>query len=446
VKKFIFFIVAFVILIALLLPGAVGVIAENQFRRLASSVEESTPEYRWVVDDYERGWFSSRAHYHLELSPALAAEMLADEDGFSGPLPLLASKAKIFHGPIFFAAMDEPGVSMWPALAHSIDAISVVGKDAIPTALPGSVHTRLGFFGKHSNVVALDPIETLYEEGGDPATIKWAGMRMTTHFNSTLDDLNFDGKLGAFEIEHPQIRLETQTLDISGQQRRSEYGFWTGDQSGKFGGLHIAGTDQPTVSMGELSWSAFVEVKDGLANQGADFRIESVEASGWVGGPVKLRARVNRLDPTAFGQLIRRMQSLAVAADEVPVSSGEMLEMVQALLGRGPEIDLEEFSIGTPDGVLSLRAHLELPDDIGGALAMMLANLDATVNFRVPAALADLLAAPSPEARGELRAQLQALVAAGLLLRQDDYLVMDAVLKGALLTINGQPMPLPLGF
>lgn len=441
-KKFIFLAITFVILIALLMPGAVGVIAENQFRSLANNVEESAPEYRWVVDDYQRGWFSSRAHYHLELSPALAVEMLADEDSVSEPLPTLASEATIFHGPIFFAGIGEPGVSMWPALAHSVDAISVVGEDATPTALPGSVSTRLGFFGKHTNVVALDPIETVYEEGRDPATIKWAGMRMKTRFNSALDELSFGGNFGAFEIQHPQIRLETRDLEISGQQRRSEFGFWTGDQTGKFGGLNITGTDQPTMSMGEMSWSALVEVKDGVANQGAVFKVESFEASGWAGGPVNLRARIHRLDPTAFGQILESMQNMAVAADEAPVTSSEMLDLVQALLSRGPEVDLEEFSIATPDGVLSLRAHLELPDNTGGALAMMLANLDATVNLRVPAAIADLLVAQNPEAHG----QLQALVAAGLLLRQDDYLVMDAALKGALLTINGQPIPLPLGF
>ncbi|NNF51066.1 MAG: DUF945 family protein [Gammaproteobacteria bacterium] len=438
-KKTLFFTLLLLAVVLLLMPAAVGVSAENQFRRLAANVEEAAPGYRFVVDEYERGWFSSRARYHLELGPQLVAEMLAG-DGDIDQLPTFASEAKILHGPIFFAGFGEPGVSLLPALAHSIDEVTVTGIDGEKIAIPGAISTRLGFFGHHVNVIAFDALTSSFDAGGQPAEINWEGMHLETHFNSSLDEVAFSGEIGAMGLVMNAIRVEIGTLQLGGEQQLTEFGFWSGDQSGRFAGFAMTTGDGPDFSMGQLSWSATISTDDRAVDQHVDLSVDFIELEGWRSGTARLLVTIDGLDAAAIGALIEKPERIFSAGGDGAV--GDIFgrfAFFEQLLAHGPSVDLEELSIVTPDGVLSVRARINVPETAQGTLAEMLANLDASANLQLPAALAELLALHNPEAG----AQLEGLVAAGLLLEKEGVLIMDVALKGALLTINGQPMALP---
>ncbi len=438
-KKTVVIVLIFAALALLIAPAVVGLVAENQFRRISDNVEGAAGDFAWKVDEYDRGWFSSKARYHLEPAPALMQKLMEDEDSVVASLPMITSEAEIFHGPIFFSARGRPNVSMLPALAHSVDVLSLIGSNGERVVFPGTVNTRLGFFGRHINIVDIGEIETPFDEGGHSGTVRWEGARLKTLFNSALDDLDFGGSVGAFSLTTPALQITTGQMELNAQQRMTKFGFWAGRQRGEFSGAQISSSDQGAMALADMSWDATVKVEDARVDQDIIFEVASLRFAGWDGGPFKLSARLDGLDATALGQLIEEMRFTYGTEDHDEFGGLAALAHLQELLMPGPELDLRELSMATPDGTVSLRARVTLPENESGALAQMLANLEATANLSAPAALAEQLAAQNPDAY----AQLQGLIAAGLLLRREDYLVMDVALKGALLTINGQPMPLP---
>ncbi len=116
-KKFVIVVIVFLTLLLLVVPGAVGLLAENQFRDLSSNLNNETPGLRLVIEDYRRGWFSSRASYRLRPDyPDLESHLSSDLDKFAG-LPSLIIEAEIIHGPIPFAALGREAVSYVPAIA-----------------------------------------------------------------------------------------------------------------------------------------------------------------------------------------------------------------------------------------------------------------------------------------------------------------------------------------
>lgn len=331
---------------------------------------------------------------------------------------------------------------MAPALAHSVDNVTLIGPDGEAAPAPGDISTRLGLFGRHTNTVDIGKVTMPLDEDGQTGTATWTGMKMDTRFTSSLDDLEFIGQIGSFELNMPHFQLRTGELLFDGNQRRTSYGFWAGRQNGSFGGMHIAGGDQGVMSMGKMTWDATISVADEQVTEDVILAIDRIEFAGWQGGPIRLSGNVSGLDAVALGEIAQTMQDLAMQPGMDTAQMSAALPLLSALLAAGPELTLRELSFGTPDGAVSITARLSFPATEPAALGAFILGLDGTVNLRMPEALTNRLAVLNPNAH----AQIQGLISAGLLMRSDDYLVMDAALKGGLLTVNGQPMPVPLAF
>ena len=67
----------------------------------------------------------------------------------------------------------------------------------------------------------------------------------------------------------------------------------------------------------------------------------------------------------------------------------------------------------------------------------LLLSTEGSANISIPAPLVDMALAMNPQAG--------AVVGMGFLLKNGDVYEMDAELKKGLLTINGAPIPIPLG-
>ncbi len=441
-KKILVAVLVIIALVLLVLPGAVGVVAENQFRKVSGNVQEVLPGLTWQVTDYQRGWFKSRAQYRLRVDPASLAQLLAEEETEFGQPFTLRNSAAIYHGPFFTAALLNERVPLSPALAHSIDSLEFVDASGTATVLPGAVSTRLGLTGRHRNLIDIQPVTIPIEEDGKVGRSDWAGMRMLTHFNSALDDFRFDGKIGKFELNMPQFQLDMSAMDFEGEQQLTEYGFWSGRQTGHFGGLRIDVPDRAGIALGPMTWDGHISVAGAAVEEDVVFEMERLEIAGWQGGPLVLSARIGGLNAPALGELLHSLQLIAGHQEPGEEAQAEILAAVQALLASGPDMHLRELRFGTPDGDLLFTAHVVFPESDPHGLGALILGLDATASLRLPTALVDRLAALNPDAH----AQLQGLQAAGLLLLNDDHLSLDAALKGGLLTINGQPLPLPMSF
>lgn len=444
VKKIVIVLLVLVALLLLLLPGAVGMMAERQYRALMVQSQELTPGLRYVVEDYQRGWFRSSARYRLEIEPAL---LLPEEEPQDLPPSFaLFSEADIHHGPVFLTALSAEGGQIGPGLALSLDRLSLRGPEGAVTALPGHISTRLGIFSRNRSDILLHAVDGTL--GREDTLLSWQGMQGKVRFDNALSDLSSDLVIGGFELSAPTWQVAMGEMHIDGRHQLTEFGFWAGAGSAEIAPLSMTAPAVGKLVLGPLSAEADVRVTRTTGSGQPAVTIdleesfEAVHVGEWLGGPLRFSIVIEDLDAAALGEISAAVQELDSPAHAEDASPAMLLDHMQALLVHGPRLMLREFHFGTPDGALLMTADFAFPPTGPGELGALLAGLEASMNIRVPTAVVDRLKALNPD----LGPQLDGLLGTGLLAQDAQFLVMDAALKGGLLTINGQPMPLPLGF
>ena len=103
------------------------------------------------------------------------------------------------------------------------------------------------------------------------------------------------------------------------------------------------------------------------------------------------------------------------------------------------EIDISQLDVGTPMGTITSTMNLSVPeaDRDNFAWSSLLLSLNGELNLSVPEMLVQFASSMDPEAG--------ALIGMGYLVKDGDAYTMDAKIAKGLLTVNGAPMPLPVG-
>ena len=114
-------------------------------------------------------------------------------------------------------------------------------------------------------------------------------------------------------------------------------------------------------------------------------------------------------------------------------------EELKDLFAAGFDVGVEQFDVALPMGTVEMKMTIEIPgsDRAAFAWSSLLLNTVASLDLRVPEALVQLASSMNP--------QTGAIIGMGYLKKEGDFYIMDADLKQGLLTINGAPIPIPMG-
>ena len=147
---------------------------------------------------------------------------------------------------------------------------------------------------------------------------------------------------------------------------------------------------------------------------------------------------VEDIDAAAVAALSRRMDQISASPDPDSLMTGAEKE-IKDLLAGGFELDIDQFDVGLPMGTVKSRMSFELPesDRASFAWSSLLLALAGEVYISVPEVLVELATSMDPQAG--------AIIGMGYLVKDDEHYTMDAQFKKGLLTINGAPVPLPIG-
>jgi uncharacterized protein YdgA (DUF945 family) len=151
---------------------------------------------------------------------------------------------------------------------------------------------------------------------------------------------------------------------------------------------------------------------------------------------------VNRLDAEATAVVARAFQEAQGSADP-EAAMAEMFPRIEAdlqkIIAAGAEIRLDQLDITLPQGKLSTKLAVEVPEGAVPAdfsWSSVLLAMTASADIRMPAELFDYVSMMNPQAGS--------LVAMGILISDGDDVVMNAEYAQGLLNVNGAPMPIPM--
>jgi hypothetical protein len=132
---------------------------------------------------------------------------------------------------------------------------------------------------------------------------------------------------------------------------------------------------------------------------------------------------------------------LEAADDNIPAQQLFALveDDLQQLVSAGFELTFDQFDFDLPQGPVTskMRFTIEESDDPNFAWSSVLLDLDAEADLVVAAEFVDFAMAMNPQAG--------AVVGMGFLRKNGDVYEMRAEYAKGLLTVNGAPMPIPLG-
>ena len=139
-----------------------------------------------------------------------------------------------------------------------------------------------------------------------------------------------------------------------------------------------------------------------------------------------------------LGRLVSDLDSMPAdaAPTEILFYAGESLMDASA---AGFDFSIEQLDLTMPNGVLSTRMNINVAETDRASFAWpsMLLATQMDANVTIPAPMFDMVAMMSPEA-------MQA-VEMGILKKNGAVYEMAALYKQGLLTVNGAPLPIPIG-
>ncbi len=435
-KKGIIVLLIVIALIVLVSPGIIGRIAEE-------SVDENL---QWAADEHEeivvtserfdRGWFSSAGRHRIEIrdpdrQAAIRKLVGANPgDGF----PTLIIDTRLDHGLISVTSMARDKGSLTPGLGKGVSTMFIEFPDGETFPVPGTIYSDIGLTGAIDANYVVEPGSHETED----TRASWGAASLKFSMAPNAQDVEYSGALDSITVEAEGNALQVGKTEFSGNQRSSRFGIAVGDFDMT---METVGIEQPgadTVAFGPLSMSGNSAFEGDRINGDARMSIDGVAVPGYGDMGLDIAMHFSDLDGASLGRVIR---VVGTAEDNIPAQQLFALleDDLQQLASAGFELKFDQFDFDLPQGPVTskMRFTIAESDDADFDWSSLLLDLDAEADLVVSSEFVDFAMVMNPQAG--------ALVGMGFLRKNGDIYEMRAEYAKGLLTVNGAPMPIPLG-
>jgi len=435
-KRWVVFGLIALAVIVLVSPGIVGKLAERNLRNSISWAEHENEDLVVTEERFERGWFTALGRHRIELRNGIFGQAPGD----SGEVPALVIDTRIDHGLVPLTSMGRDAGSLQPALASTLSTISLDLGDGQIVELPGHLYSRIGLMGTTASRYALEAGS--FE--GEEIRLEWRGADVRFTIDAAASALGYEGRIEPLRYVEDDAAWSLGVIDFDGEQEKTRYGFGTGKIALR---MADASFDVPVggaSGFGRLTFDGHSELLGERVSGASSIDIEDIVIPDFGTADFGFDLVVNRADAASLQRIRESLDAVREAA-EPEVGSGDVYPRIekelQSLLRAGAELRVDRFELALPQGDVTARLQFDLPGTdaaAGFSWPALLLALKASADIRLPAALVEMAQEAHPEQAG-------ALVAMGILKREGDGYVVRAEYAQGLVTVNGAPMPIPLG-
>lgn len=446
-KRWIVFGLVSLAVIVLVSPGIVGRLAERNLRDSIRWAEQGNEAFVVTEERFERSWFTAEGRHRIQLRSGILSPGSAN-DGESAA-PVLIVETRIDHGLVPVTSMARDAGSLKPALASTVSTLSVNLPDGRVINLPGKLYSRIGLTGATVSHYALEPGSFR----GTASDLAWHGADLRFAIDASASAMDYEGRLEPVEWNRDGASSRLGIIEFDGHQQKTDYGFATGNIALRAESASLAGMHGIPTGFRSVAFAAHNELASDRVNGRTSIDIAGLRVPGGDELDVGMDLVVHGLHAATL-QRIRGTLDAARERGELESPVGRLYPLVKAdllaLLAAGAEMRVDRLLLSLPslaEGDVTATMRFELPrtdaaDDTNAdpqtAWPALLLALTASADIRVPAALVEIARAADPR-------QADALIATGILKRDGDAYVLRAEYARGLLTVNGAPMPIPLG-
>lgn len=435
-KKSIVALLVVLALVVLVSPGLVGRLAEQSMDEQVNWAADQGGDLVVTSEQFDRGWFSSAGQHRVELRNGDALEALRALGGDAGgdEVPVLLINTRLDHGLIPLTSLGREEGSLAPGLGSAVSTLALEFPDGETVDLPGKIFTKIGLSGDLVSRYALDAGS--YTDGEN--TADWGDSEFNFTMGATSHEMTYDGSIGPLTLDDGGGGMTLDSLNIVGYTTPTDIGINVGDFAMEMGGLSFSSMG---MAVGGID-SMVMEASSALVDDKVDLTLSMNMAMAPVGGlgetTMTYQGNATGIDAAALIGLQRTLQAANAAPD--PEMLFPLVENdLKSLFAAGMEINFDQLDMSLPMGEVRSKMHLAVaPDDAASfEWTSLLLNTEGTLDVSITEPLVDMMLAMSPEAG--------AIVGMGYLRKNGDVYEMAAEMKKGLLTVNGAPIPIPLG-
>lgn len=430
-------VVALLVILALVIivsPGILGRLAEKSVDENLNWAAAESGDLVISSDNFDRGWFSSEGQHRVEIKEGNLQAMLQELGSPGDELPVLVINTHLDHGLIPVSSMSRENGSLAPGLGSAISTLSVEFSDGKTIEIPGKVY---------SNVALGGELESSYElEAGSRSdgrtTAAWGTSTVEVTTNPSSGDVKFAGDIHGVSFADGSDSLEVNRLTFSGSQASTKFGFATGDVKMQIDGVSALTNGVQAGGLKRMSVDGHTSLDNGRVNGRTTLEAEMSALPQFGEVSVAGDISVEGADAEVLGELIKKMEALGPNPDQTQAFAAVEGDL-KRLLASGLELRFDQLDVTLPMGTVTTALKIEVLEKDASTFdwTSLLLATEASATISVPEALVDMALQMNPQAN--------AVVGMGFLQKNGDVYEVSAEYKKALLTINGQPMPIPLG-
>jgi uncharacterized protein YdgA (DUF945 family) len=436
VKKSVLALILLAVLIIIVSPGIVGKFAENTVGENLNWAARESGELVVTSEGFDRGWFSSEGQHRVEIANGSlrTAMTTAAGGGIDAELPVLLISTHIDHGLIPVSSLGREEGSLAPGLGNAVSTVAIDVGDGEQIDLPGAIYSKIGLTGDLDSHYVVEAGSKMVD-GGE---VTWQPSSINITSSPKTASIRFEGDVGAMTFGNDQQTVSIDGLNFVGQQAPSSYGFNVGSVELEVGAMTTDASGVSAGGMQGLSINASSSVDGSVAAAAMRMEMRGQTIPGF--GDISINADIgfSDLDATALGALTQKLEGLGGALDPDRIMMAAEEEF-KNLFAAGLGVGVQQLDVDLPMGTVEMKMTIEVPESDRAAFewSSLLLDTVASLDVRVPEALVQLASSMNP--------QTGAIIGMGYLKKEGDVYIMDADLKQGLLTINGAPIPIPLG-
>lgn len=436
-KKSVVIVLILLAAIVLVSPALVGRLAERSMDESLNWAASESGAVKVTSEHYDRGWFSSEGQHRIELREG---DLLSAVQMFAGPmdaddLPVLIINTRLDHGLIPVSSMSREEGSLAPGLGSAVSTLQLELAGGELIELPGTIFSKVSLGGELQSRYVLEA----GSRSADGVEAGWGNTDVNFTTNPQTGKVSFDGKVAELFMKSNGDAITLNGLEFEGTQQPTQYGISVGRVDMSLGSLAVDTMMGPPVNQLEaLSIDARSDLDGDRVDADADISMRFAGLPEFEDVLVDIAFRLNDADARALGNIQRASQDAATAAD--PMALYASLESdLKRLFAAGFDFSFDQFDITIPQGkiVSKMNFVFAASDPATFDWTSLLLGTDATVELSLPAALI--------ETYGQGNQQIAAAIGGGFLMKKGDAYELKALLKKGLLTVNGAPIPIPLG-
>jgi uncharacterized protein YdgA (DUF945 family) len=435
VKKSVIALILLTVLVIIVSPAIVGKFAEESVgENLNWAASESGGELIVTSEGFDRGWFSSEGQHRVELGDGQVRAAMATA-GSDGEMPVLLINTHIDHGLIPVTSMAREKGSLAPGLGSAVSTLTIETGDGKTVDLPGTIYSELGLSGNLASRYVVDAGTRIIDDG----EITWQPTTINIVSSARTGDIEFGGDLGAMTFGNEQQIVSIDSLSFKGEKENTPYGFHVGTVEIEMGEMAINANGMPVSGMQGMNVEASSSVDDGVAKADMHFEMSGQTIPGFGDVSVIANLEFEDLDAAALGAVSGRLEELAGSQQDPTMMMMSAEEELKDLVAGGLSLEIDQFDVALPMGTVEFKMDFEIPksDRTAFVWTSLLLETVASIDIVVPEALIQLATSMNPEAG--------AIIGMGYLKKEGDFYILDADFKKGLLTVNGAPIPIPMG-